>query len=349
VGKEEQLQWERRWAPWASGAAILAALLPIAATIYASSLLGKIESDREDLFLHKVHDHAGGYVASGVITALGTFLLVPVLVYLYRAIIARRPQIPRLALILAVAAPLIAGGVGVARQVVLADTANQFVSTPEKPLTDTEKAKLQKITDPDEYEKQVAKLGPTGEAKDKLQSGSVATVAYVGLVANLLLGTAFVLIAMHAMRAGLLSRFMGILGVIVGALTAVPLLGGAPVVQLFWLIAMGILFLDRWPQGRGPAWAAVEEIPWPSAQDRRDAIAGDGGGGARPARSGGLFGGGRARAVDPALAAEPDDDDVDVDDLEADDSAQQHTREAARPRPSANHPRSKKRKRKRRG
>src|SRR3954462_13485648 len=101
---------------------------------------------------------------------------------------------------------------------------------------------------------------------------------------------------MHAMRAGLLSRFMGILGVIVGALTAVPILGGAPVVQLFWLVGMGILFLDRWPQVRGPAWEAVEEIPWPSAQVRRNAIAADG-----PAASsrggGGLFGGGRARAA----------------------------------------------------
>jgi hypothetical protein len=339
VGKEEQLQWERRWAPWASGAAFLAALLPIAATVYASSLLGKIANNREDQFLQKVHDHSGGYIASGVITAIGTFLLVPVLVYLYRAIIARRPVIPRIALILAIAAPLVAGGVGVARQVVLAHTADQFIQQGEVPVSKAESARIDKISDPTEHLKQIEKLGPTGVAKDKLQSGSVATVAYVGLIANLLLGTAFVLIAMHAMRAGLLSRFMGILGVIVGALTAVPLLGGAPVVQLFWLVAMGILFLNRWPQGRGPAWEAVEEIPWPGAQQRRDAIAGDGGGGgaARPARGGGLFGGGRARlaAADPG---EPD----------AVDEPVQHTREAARPRPSSEHPRSKKRKRKRR-
>jgi hypothetical protein len=344
VGKEEQLQWERQWAPWAAVSSLLAALLPIVATVYASSLLGSIDSNREDLFLLKVHDHAGGYIASGVITAIGTFLLVPVLVYLYRAILARRAVVPRIALILAVAAPLVAGGVGIARQVVLAHTADQFVTTPAKPLTDAQKLKLQKITDSDAYLKEVDKLGPTGQAKDKLQSGSVATVAYVGLVANLLLGTAFVLISMHAMRAGLLSKFMGILGVIVGALTAVPLLGGAPVVQLFWLIAIGVLFLNRWPQGRGPAWDAVEEIPWPTAQDRRDAIAEAGGG--RPApRGGGLFGGGARQraAVRDADAAvdEPDDDAVD--------EHVQHTREAARPRPSAQHPRSKKRKRKRRG
>jgi hypothetical protein len=341
VGKEEQLQWERRRAPLAAGAAFLAAVLPIVATIYASSLLGKIDNDREDLFLQKVHDHAGGYIASGVITALGTFLLVPVLVYLYRTIYARRPLIPRIALILAIAAPLVAGGVGIARQAVLAHTADQFVSTPQKPLTDAEKAKLAKITDANEYEKQVEKLGPTGQAKEKLQSGSVATIAYVGLISNLLLGTAFVLIAMHAMRAGLLSRFMGILGVIVGALTAIPLLGGAPVVQLFWLVAIGILFLNRWPQGRGPAWEAVEEIPWPSAQDRRDALSGDDGRTPRPRGGGGLFGGGaRQRA---AAAAR---DDQSLEDAEEDEPVQ-HTREAARPRTSQQHPRSKKRKRKR--
>jgi tellurite resistance protein TehA-like permease len=327
VGKEEQLQWERRWAPWAAAAAVAAALLPIAATIYASSLLGTLPNNREDLFLEKVHAHAGGYIASGVITAIGTFLVAPVLYYLYRVTLARRPIVPRVALILALAAPFLAGGIGVARQVVIAHTADQFAAAPSKPVTDAQRLKLQKITDANAYKKEIDKLGPTGVAKDKLQSGSVATVAYIGLIANLLLGTAFVLISMHAMRAGLLSRFMGILGVIVGALTAIPLLGGAPVVQLFWLVAMAALILDRWPQGRGPAWAAVEEVPWPTAQQRRDEL-----GGGPPARGRG------GRQTEP----EPEDD--------ADEPAQQHTREAVRPRPSAaTHARSKKRKRKRRG
>ena len=71
MGKEEQLQWERQWAPWAAVSSLLAALLPIVATVYASSLLGQIDSNREDLFLLKVHTHAGGYIASGVITAPG--------------------------------------------------------------------------------------------------------------------------------------------------------------------------------------------------------------------------------------------------------------------------------------
>jgi hypothetical protein len=334
VGKEEQLQWERRWAPFAAAAAFAAAVLPIASTIWASSLLGTLPStNSEDLFLARVHEHAAGYVAAGVVTSIGTLALAPVLFYLYQAIKARRPQIPRIALILAVAAPLVAGGAGVARQAVLAHTADQYVLHPPPPAKDTpaEKDKLAKLQGKD-YSNEIEKLA-SKPARDKLKSGSVTTVAYIGLIANLLLGVAFVLIGMHAMRSGLLSRFMGILGVIVGALTAVPILGGAPVVQLFWLVAMGVLFLNRWPQGRGPAWDTVEEIPWPTAQDRRDAM---GGGDARPVRA---RGDGRRRAAEPD-EPEPEDED---------EAAVHPTREAARPRPSNTHPRSKKRKRKRRG
>jgi hypothetical protein len=323
VGKEEQLQWERKWAPAAAGAAFVAALLPIASTIWASSLLGSLPTkNSEDLFLDRVHQHASGYVGAGVVTSIGTLALAPVLVYLYFAVRARRPQIPRIALILAVAAPLVAGGAGVARQAVLAHAANQYATAPQRPTSPEEAKRLDSITDPQKHLDEVEK-NASAQARDKLKSGSITTVAYVGLIANLLLGTAFVLIAMNAMRAGLLSRFMGILGVIVGALTAIPILGGAPVVQLFWLVAMGVLFLNRWPQGRGPAWEAVEPIPWPTAQERRDALAPAGGSGRNGAGS--------------------DDDDDELEELS------QHTREAARPRPSAQHPRSKKRKRKRRG
>jgi hypothetical protein len=86
----------------------------------------------------------------------------------------------------------------------------------------------------------------------------------------------------------------------------------------------------------------VEEIPWPSAQDRRDALTGGESPAPRPrGGGGGLFGGG-ARQRAAAAAAEEDDD------VAVDDGAVQHTREAARPRTSGEHPRSKKRKRKRR-
>jgi hypothetical protein len=72
------------------------------------------------------------------------------------------------------------------------------------------------------------------------------------------------------MRAGLLSRFMGILGIIAGFLVVIPILPGA-FIQLFWIVALGMLFLGRWPNGRGPAWSVLEPVPWPTAADAQAA------------------------------------------------------------------------------
>jgi hypothetical protein len=61
---------------------------------------------------------------------------------------------------------------------------------------------------------------------------------------------------------------MGVLGIILGALFVLPLIA-SPVIQLFWLIALGALFIGLWPGGgRGPAWETGEAIPWPTAQER---------------------------------------------------------------------------------
>ena len=347
--REEQLRWERQWGPGAAVAAFAAALLAVGATVYSSSLIGSVPTDREDIFLQKIDQHGSCYILAGIVTGIGTIALAPVLVYLYRAIVARGGLIPRLALILAIAAPLAAGGVGVARQVVLVNVAGDFVKQQKVAPTAAQKAqqdeKLGSITDPKAYKDAVDKLGPTGIAKEKLKSGSVATVAYIGLVVNMLLGIALVLVSLHAMRVGLMSRFMGVLGIIVGVLTVIPILGGAPVVQLFWLIALGLLFLNRWPQGRGPAWESGEAIPWPTAQARRDAAMNGGDTAAAPAPA---SAGRRGRAGVLAAARDGADEEPDEDEDEVVET-RPHTREAARPRPTAQHPRSKKRKRKRRG
>ena len=76
------------------------------------------------------------------------------------------------------------------------------------------------------------------------------------------------------MRAGLLSRFMGALGMIVGGLLILPVLpGGQSTVQIFWVAALGVLILGRWPNGRGPAWDSGEADPWPTAQQRAQEMA----------------------------------------------------------------------------
>ena len=91
----------------------------------------------------------------------------------------------------------------------------------------------------------------------------------VGAGGTLAMALSLVLVSLNAMRAGLLSRFMGIIGILTGALLVLPLLAPLPVVQLFWLGALGALFLGRWPGGRGPAWDSGEAEPWPSAAQLR--------------------------------------------------------------------------------
>jgi hypothetical protein len=98
--------------------------------------------------------------------------------------------------------------------------------------------------------------------------GLVLGVVLAGTIATAFL---FVMLPLRARRVGLLSPFMGILGVVVGALIVFrsQLPGLATVVQAFWLGALGVLFLGRWPGGRGPAWASGRAEPWPTAAQRR--------------------------------------------------------------------------------
>ena len=57
------------------------------------------------------------------------------------------------------------------------------------------------------------------------------------------LALALVFVALNAMRVGLLTRFMGVLGIITGALQILPFGGPLPVVQCFWLVMLGAAVL----------------------------------------------------------------------------------------------------------
>ena len=65
------------------------------------------------------------------------------------------------------------------------------------------------------------------------------------------------------MRAGLLTRMLGYIGIASGAMMVLfPL----PIVQIFWLGAFGFVLLGRWPGGELPAWKTGEAVPWPTPE-----------------------------------------------------------------------------------
>lgn len=86
---------------------------------------------------------------------------------------------------------------------------------------------------------------------------------------ELLLAVSFVLVSMQAMRVGLLTRFMGYLGIIAGILVLF-VITPVPIVQAYWLVALGVLFAGRWPPGMPPSWQTGRVERWPSSQELRE-------------------------------------------------------------------------------
>jgi hypothetical protein len=316
VETQQQLDWEARVGRPVAVGAFASALLLFVWLFYANSIVDDPPEDTVE-GLKLITEHQSEVLVATLLQSLATALLAVPLWYLFKAAKFRRPETPRFAKWLALIAPVLLAVMTIVRQFVQMDVADRVTAALSAAPRFPEAA--------------------NDFARAELSSGAAPVLEAVVLAATLALAFAFVLVSLNAMRAGLLSRFMGILGIIVGALFVLPLLGQVPFVQLFWVGAIGMLALGKWPQGgRGPAWETGEADPWPTARERAEEIAA-----ARAARE-------EEFAEDEELEPErtrtavgagrrpgPDLDDGDAEPL-------------AERRQSPQHPRSKKRKRKRR-
>jgi hypothetical protein len=93
---------------------------------------------------------------------------------------------------------------------------------------------------------------------------------YIDLLAALCLMVGMIAVSVNAIRVGLLTRWMGVIGIFSGILVFLPI-GGATleIVPAFWMLGMGILYMGRWPNGDPPAWSSGEARPWPTQAERR--------------------------------------------------------------------------------
>ena len=244
LSRDEQLEWEARNGPRAAVAAFVSAALALASMLLQIIQIGT-PPDGERQALLRFDEHRSDFFVSLGLQVASYFLLAAALFYLLRATVYRRPETPKLAIGLLLLAPVLLAVGGLLNQLELNDVADRFLDSPER----TEK-----------------------RAEDLLDDRNILG-GVLGSGGTLCLALSFVLVSLSAMRAGLLSRFMGALGMIVGGLLILPLLpGGQSTVQIFWLAALGVLFLGRWPNGRGPAWEAGEAVPWPSAAELRGEV-----------------------------------------------------------------------------
>jgi hypothetical protein len=90
----------------------------------------------------------------------------------------------------------------------------------------------------------------------------LTAVYYLG---TFLLAVAFIMISLRAMGVGLLTRLIGILGIFAGVVFVIPLVP-LPLLQLIWLVSVGLLLLELGGLRLPPAWAAGEAIPWAPRQ-----------------------------------------------------------------------------------
>jgi hypothetical protein len=229
---------EARERPRMTIVAIAAGVFTLAAPIIGLVALKNAPSNLVAQALQR-QEHLVGIAASAACSALGLLAITVTLDFLLRAVRARRPDLPWQL------RPLLwTGGVGLAvlllaLQVATTVKLNHFAHDSSQT-----------------YE----------EARAVSDFGAIA---YVGIFAQLAFAGAFVVIAVTAMRVGLLTRFLGYLGVVSAVLFVIPLVP-IPVVQVYWLGALAMLFAGRSPNGTPPAWQSGEAMPWPSPAEMRE-------------------------------------------------------------------------------
>ena len=125
--RDDQLQWEARWAVPAAIASFGAALLLV---VSATAFFPK---DRKGIgrapdLLLSIHDQSGAYLTSAVLTALAALLLLAVFYYLFRAVVARGGGVPRWFVYLVYAAPILFAIGSVVYAFQATDIADEFAS-----------------------------------------------------------------------------------------------------------------------------------------------------------------------------------------------------------------------------
>jgi hypothetical protein len=260
---DQQVAWEEQVKPRQAVIASAAAVLLVgAAAIQISGPHTKVNELTLDLITS--HKRFPLDLIGAVVNGLGLAALAATLVFLFRISSARKDNLRGFIRWLALGGGIVAGLSGIAYAAIIAGKSSTFVSHGEQTFV---------------------------QANHLTGTGPLLALPFLGQAAALVLAVGFVLISLNAMRVGLLTRFMGYLGIFTGVLVLFPIGSPVPVVQAFWLLALAYLLTNRWPSGVPAAWRSGQAEPWPTAaeqREQRDRAAGRpprGGGAAKPPRN----------------------------------------------------------------
>jgi hypothetical protein len=239
LNRQQILERERRWAPLAGWAAILAGPLYIASVVIDQGgpvPASGLDTERFRLIDANTTELLGAVILRGLAFAL---LCIPLL-YLFRAAQARSERVATPMVGFVFIGPILLAAQGVAVWVAQTQVASDFV----------------------------AQVGPGGDIYtllDDLVDDSSAFDVASNLLFPAILGmlVALIYVPLQAMRVGLVTRFFGTLGMALGAALIFIVPAVALLTIVAWFLYLGLIILDRVPGERPPAWAAGEAIPWP--------------------------------------------------------------------------------------
>ena len=215
--------------------ALASAVLMVASlTVLVLTLSGE-KVDDEAKKLLSIDDSPVGWIAMNLLAAVSTAAMAPLLIHLAVAERTRRPSLPRFVQTLALAGPALVAIALPLQQIFQLKIANDFAA---------------------------GDVQTVEAAKEALKGTGFQLSASIGLAGAVSLGFAFVMVSFHGISTGLLTRFTGAVGIIIGFATVLPIIGASGILQVFWLSALALMLIG--PDERKPAsWSAGRVVPWP--------------------------------------------------------------------------------------
>jgi len=240
--RSEIIERERRWAlPVSISAFAVLALFIAGVAIAAGVDPGDTDSEADQLLAFD--EGYSTLLLSAAVSALSLALMAPVLIYLFKAAEARSDRVRSALLGVTVAGPVFFAASVIIQIVAVGGVADDFIAG------NTDCA-------PDD-----------NSCIDDLVTGDSTYSVAGGLVlaGRLGLGVGLIYTCLWAMRTGLLTRFMGTLGMAVGAATVIF----GPAFATIFVLGLGFVVMGWVPGGRPPAWEKGEAIPWPKPGEER--------------------------------------------------------------------------------
>ncbi len=263
ISKNEILAREKRWSLVAGIASVMG--VAIILTTYGDSSAAVRAASGLAERLRDVDGNRSGLVLASIGQFIGWSLLAIPLVFLFRAAAARAPQVRSALVVVMIIAPILIGAGSLISAGSILQAATDFKDIDHATI---EKCVSDKVADEKGAVSADQREDFTVECEDDaasdLRGDTSLAPLETGIALAGLLGftVGIVYVSLWSMRAGLLSRFWGSLGIALGAVFAFFTL-----FTLIWFIYVGLLLAGWVPGGRPPSWRTGEAEPWPRPGD----------------------------------------------------------------------------------